>query len=95
MTVSADKYASKSFANGGRPGGVLTLDRFLEPKQRELVRDLYSNLSATAENAGQLWVLEGGMKYESISIPRMICRCFSQGSFSWAKSPGYSGCRVT
>ena len=69
VTVSADKYASKSFANGGRPGGVLTLDRFLEPKQRELVRDLYSNLSATAENAGQLWVLEGGMKYESISIP--------------------------
>ena len=47
----------------------MTLDRFLEPKQRELVRDLYSNLSATAENAGQLWVLEGGMKYESISIP--------------------------
>lgn len=69
VTVSADKYASKSFANGGRPGGVLTLDRFLEPKQRELVRDLYSNLSATADNAGQLWVLEGGMKYESISIP--------------------------
>lgn len=69
VTVSADKYASKSFANGGRPGGVLTLDRFLEPKQRELVRTLYSDLSATAENAGQLWVLEGGMKYESISIP--------------------------
>lgn len=69
LTVSADTYAAKNFANGGRPGGVLSLDRFLEPKQREMVRDLYSNMSATAENAGKLWVLEGGMKYESISIP--------------------------
>ncbi len=69
LTVSADKYAASNFANGGRPGGVLSLDRFLDPKQRELVRELYSNLSATADNAGKLWVLEGGMKYESISIP--------------------------
>ncbi len=69
VTVSADKYAAASFANGGRPGGVLMLDRFLDPKQRELVRELYSNISATADNAGKMWVLEGGMKYESISIP--------------------------
>lgn len=69
LTVSADKYAAASFANGGRPGGVLTLDRFLDAKQRETVRQLYGNLSATADNAGKLWVLEGGMKYESISIP--------------------------
>lgn len=69
LSVSADKAASKMFANGGRPGGVLMLDRFLDPKQRELVRELYSNLSATADNAGKLWVLEGGMKYEGIGIP--------------------------
>jgi len=76
LSVSADKAAAKMFANGGRPGGVLMLDRFLTPEQRELVRTLYSNLSATA-SSGKLWVLEGGMKYEGIGIRPTTCRCWS------------------
>jgi HK97 family phage portal protein len=69
LTVSADKYAAASFRNGGRPGGVLQVDKFLDDKQRELMRKLYSGLSATADNAGQLWVLEGGITYQPLDIP--------------------------
>jgi HK97 family phage portal protein len=68
IAVSADTYASKSFANGGIPGGVLTFDKFLNNDQRIEAAKLYEGISATANNANKLWVLEGGSKYEPISI---------------------------
>lgn len=68
LSVSADTYAAKQFANGGRPGGVLTLDTYLKPEQREQVRDLYAGMSEGAANSGKLWVLEGGMKYDALDF---------------------------
>jgi HK97 family phage portal protein len=68
LSVSADTYAAKQFANGGRPGGVLTIDQFLKPKQRDEIRDLYSGMSEGAANSNRLWVLEGGMKYEALDF---------------------------
>lgn len=68
ISVSADKYASKSFANGGRPGGVLMFDKFLTDDQRTEAAKLYEGISQTAENANKLWALEGGVKYQAIEI---------------------------
>lgn len=68
LSVSADTYAAKQFANGGRPGGVLTIDQFLKPDQREQVRALYSGMSEGAQNANKMWVLEGGMKYDALDF---------------------------
>ena len=68
LSVSADTYAAKQFANGGRPGGVLTIDSFLKPEQREQVRELYSGMSEGAINTNKLWVLEGGMKYDALDF---------------------------
>lgn len=67
LSVSADTFAAKQFANG-RPGGVLTFDQFLKPEQREQARKLYMGLSEGAINANQLWVLEGGSKYEALEF---------------------------
>lgn len=68
LSVSADTYAAKQFANGGRPGGVLTLDQFLKPEQRDQVRALYQGMSEGAANANKIWVLEGGMKYQALDF---------------------------
>lgn len=68
LSVSADTYAAKQFANGGRPGGVLTIDQFLNAEQREQIRQLYSGMSEGAQNTGKLWVLEGGMKYDALDF---------------------------
>ncbi len=65
--VSADKYAAKQFASGGRPAGVLKIDRLLTPEQRKEVAKIYEGITATAENSGKLWVLEGGMGYEKLA----------------------------
>lgn len=64
LSVSADTYAAKQFANGGRSGGgYLKFDKFLTDEQRKQARKLYSDLSATAYNAGKLWILEGDADY--------------------------------
>jgi HK97 family phage portal protein len=69
LSVSADVYASKQFANGGHSGGGrLTFDEFLTEKQRIQARALYDGVSETAYNKGKLWLLEGGVKYEDDSL---------------------------
>lgn len=68
LSVSADIFAAKQFANGGRPGGVLEMDAFLTKEQREQLRKIYSGISEGAINANQLWVIEGGMKYKSLDF---------------------------
>ena len=66
LSVAADRYAAKQFANGGRPGGVLTVDKILTGDQRTQLKQIYSNMSAGADNANSLWVLEGGTQYNTI-----------------------------
>jgi len=66
LSVSADTFAAKQFANGGRPGGVLTMDSILKTEQREELRKLYSQMSEGAQNSGKMWVLEGGMEYKAL-----------------------------
>lgn len=69
LSVSADTYAAKQFANGGRSGGgYLMFDDFLTKEQREQAKELYSGMSETAYNKGKLWILEGGVKYETDAL---------------------------
>lgn len=66
LAVSADTFAAKQYANGGRPGGVLTVDQFLTKDQRDQVREIYQGMTEGAYNQGKMWVLEGGMKYDAV-----------------------------
>lgn len=69
LSVSADTYAAKQFANGGRSGGgYLKFDTFLTPEQREAAKKLYEGMSETAYNTNKLWVLEGGASYDQDTL---------------------------
>jgi len=69
LSVSADTYAAKQFANGGRSGGgYLMFDEFLTDTQRDQAKALYSGMSQTAFEKGKLWILEGGVKYETDAL---------------------------
>lgn len=68
LTVAAETFAAKQFANGGRPGGVITFDAFLKPDQREQAKKLYEGLAEGAINSNRLWVLEGGSKYDALDF---------------------------
>lgn len=67
LAASAEKFAAKQFANGGVPGGVLSVDKFLTKDQRTQLAEIYEGISAGPDKANKLWVLEGGVKYDEIT----------------------------
>ncbi|MER2518561.1 MAG: phage portal protein [Candidatus Accumulibacter phosphatis] len=64
--ASAQKSASKLFVNGGKPSGVLMIDRVLKPEQRAAIRENFSAMSEGGTN--RLFVLEADMKYQQINL---------------------------
>lgn len=64
--ANAQSAASSLFANGGKPSGILMLDRVLKPEQREAIR---RNFSSMAEGStSRLVVLEADMKYQQVTL---------------------------
>lgn len=69
VSVSADVYASKQFANGGNTGaGYLTFDTFLTDEQRTQARTLYDGFHETAYEKGKSRILEGGSKWNETGL---------------------------
>ena len=64
--ANAQSAASSLFANGGKPSGILMLDRVLKQEQREAIR---RNFSSMAEGStSRLVVLEADMKYQQVTL---------------------------
>lgn len=66
IAQAAEGAVGKIYRNGAKPSGVLTIDRVLTPQQRELVRASFATLTLSQED--RLMVLEGGMKFDAISM---------------------------
>lgn len=64
--AKAQSAASKVFGAGGKPTGVLMLDRVLSKDQREAVQRAFSGMAEG--NTSRLYVLEANMKYEQLSM---------------------------
>lgn len=67
QVIATQAHGSAIMRNGGRPGGVLSTDKLLQPKQRE------DNLRAWKEahsgaNRGGTALLDGGAKFQTISM---------------------------
>ena len=63
---AAETSVGKIYRNGGKPSGVLYIDKILTKEQREQIK---SNFSELAEgNNDRLFVLEANMKYEQVSL---------------------------
>jgi HK97 family phage portal protein len=66
IAQAAEDAVTKIYRNGAKPSGVLSMDKFLTQEQRDLVRQKFYTLSAGNED--RLMVLEGGMKFDAISL---------------------------
>ena len=64
--ANAQKEASGTFANGGKPTGVLMVDKVLGSEQRDRLRKNMSELSNGSTD--RLFVLEANMKYQPLSL---------------------------
>jgi len=66
MTLAAEEYGSKFFANGATPGGVLEHPATIKDIQR--VKDSWNAEYRGPGNANKVAILEEGMKYHAIGI---------------------------
>lgn len=64
--AKAQGAAATMFGSGGKPTGVLMVDKVLDPAQRKAVQERFAEMAAGSTN--RLWVLEASMKYEQVSM---------------------------
>lgn len=62
----AQDQGSKLYANGGKPAGVLMVDRVLNDKQREAIRKNFGDINAGQGN--RLHLLEADMKFQQLNL---------------------------
>lgn len=65
-SANAQKEASGTFANGGKPTGVLMVDTVLKQEQRDRLRENMREL--TLGSTDRLYILEANMKYQPLSL---------------------------
>ena len=79
--LSIQTTSSKFFANGSRPGGILTSPHIIDQTTAErLSREWVNNF--TGDNAGKVAVLGDGLKYESMSVPAEEAQLIDQLKFT-------------
>lgn len=66
--MGAERSAATIFKNGMRPSGVLTAPNYLTKDQRAEAR-AYLEKFKGAQNAGDVPLLEGGWKFDSLTLP--------------------------
>lgn len=64
--AKAQSSAAKVFGNGGKPTGVLMVDKVLKPEQREQLQARFAEMSSGS--TARLFVLEADLKYQQLSI---------------------------
>lgn len=77
-----DKAARETFRNGMRPSGTLTFEKFLTTEQREIAEKKLVEKFAGAMNAGRPMVLEGGTKWEQLTINPEDAQMLESRAFS-------------
>lgn len=66
IAQNADSRVNNIYANGGKPSGVLTIDKTLTAEQRTQIKNNFRGLEAGNED--RLFVLEAGMEYQQVSM---------------------------
>lgn len=64
--AKAQESASKIFGNGGKPTGVLMMDKVLNPEQRARLAVTFAGMAVGG--MGRVHLLEGDMKYQQLSL---------------------------
>jgi HK97 family phage portal protein len=82
LATAIDKSASSMFANGMRPSGVLTLPGVLKPDQRDEIELGLQTKFMGAMNSGRPMVLEGGTKWEQLTIDPEDAQMLESRAFS-------------
>lgn len=80
--LALEETAGRLYSNGMRPGGALTLPNVLKKEQRDEVRKSIADQVGGVAKSGGTIILEGGMKYEALSMPPEDAQMMESKSFS-------------
>lgn len=98
--MSVEESAAKIFENGIQSSGFLTADQALNDDQRERLRGYMSKFTSS-KNAGKIMVLEGGLKYQGVTMTPEASQMLESRSFGieeicrWWRVPPYMVGHVT
>lgn len=79
IAQAAESAVTKIYRNGAKPSGVLTMDKILTPAQRAMVRTNFDTLTTSDDD--RLMVLEGGMKFDQVSMSPQDIELLSSRKF--------------
>ena len=82
LAKAIDRAAGKTFKNGVRPSGVLTFEKFLSKENREIAESSLMEKFTGAMNAGRPLILEGGTKWQQLSINPEDAQMLESRAFS-------------
>jgi HK97 family phage portal protein len=91
LARAIDKAAGKTFQNGLRPSGTLTFEKWLSVEQRDIAETKLAERYAGAMNAGKPMILEGGVKWASLSINPEDAQMLESRGFSVEEICRYFG----
>lgn len=66
IAVGAERSVTDIYRNGGKPSGILSIDKPLTQEQRQKIKENFAEIADG--NNQRLFVLEGGMKFERSSL---------------------------
>lgn len=69
LAKATEKYGSKYFGNGAKPGGVLEHPGNLSPEATTRLRNGWNEMHSGLDNAHRVAVLEEGLTYKQIGLP--------------------------
>lgn len=82
LAQAQDRAAGETFRNGLRPSGALTFSDWLSPENRKIAEDKLVEKYVGAQNAGRPLILEGGTKWESLTITPEDAQMLESRGFS-------------
>lgn len=68
LRMAVDESQAKLFANGARPGGILTAKAPLDEAQRDELKKAWADMYAGSGSAGKTALLEGDLSFTSLAM---------------------------
>lgn len=82
LARAIDRSAGSMFRNGLRPSGVLTFEKWLTKDQRDLAEAKLTEKFVGAMNSGRPLILEGGTKWEQLTLKPEDAQMLESRGFS-------------
>lgn len=82
LSLAIDRAAAKTFQNGMRPSGVLSVKEYLNKQQREELDARLTEKFLGTVNAGRPFIAEGGMTWSQLTINPEDAQMLQSRAFS-------------